>query len=376
MRFKDPHTINSEHPKNEIFFQRIGTNHISQISEFRKMQYPDTEFTEPKYIQWQLHQCPTGEGIGWIALNDTEIICGEYWIIPHTFRVFQNIYYGSIGANALVHPYYRRKNIFTQLGKYCVQDCMNRSIDFTVYLPNNKSFVGLVKRLGCKEIGDIPLLIYPLRIPEMAKMKIQNRLLQEIFIVFMNSLMKIVNKNYNVTGHLIDISQVDTFDHKFNLFWNEVKDKYNCIGMRDSEYMNWRYSRFSCRDYKIFIALNNGRIVGYIVTRTNRIQNVHAGFIVDFLVLSSELGYAAGVSLVQFAFEEFKKGTTSVVCCLCLPHTEEYRLLKKIGFISLPQFLKPHPFRMVLQIHNPDVNHTLIYRLSNWYWSLGDYDVI
>jgi len=357
---------------------RFTEKNMMQLLELRRLQYGDTEFVQTEYIRWQLAENPAGRAISWLALASEDNVLGEYWIAPVKFKINKATYLGSVGANALVHPAHRGRKIFTVLGKRCSEDCVERLIKFTLYIPNQVSLRGLVRKLKCKDLGAIKFLIYPIDIHKLAEYRFQGKLSQRLAlhalrIFFLLAMRKERQKIDNLS---IGLTSISSFDRDFDALWNRIKDKYPCIAVRDSVFMNWRYARIPMRKYSILLAKGGNRIVGYLISRSATVLGIKSSFIVDFLFESSTLGWAAGHSLVDATIEKFKKEESHLVCCLSLPHTEEYRLLKSHGFFTCPEIFKPHPFHLVAQVHDKTVERKYLDNLKHWYWSLGDYDVV
>lgn len=357
---------------------RFTDKNMTQLLELRKLQYMNTEFVRQEYVRWQLEENPAGRAISWIALDRESKVLGEYWIVPAKFKINKDFYLGSIGANALVHLEYRRKKIFTVLGKKCSDNCIKRSIKFTLYIPNKLSLKGLVRKLDCKDLGEIPFLIHPLHINKLAEYKFQGKLAQRLAAGVMKKIYRrpMCTKNYKINNMLIELVNVSSFGQDFDSLWNRIKDKYLCITVRDSVFMNWRYVRMPVRKYNIFLAKGENRILGYLISRSATILGLESGFIMDFLFESSALGWAAGHSLLDMILEKFKVEEAHLVCCLSPSHTEEYRLLKNHGFFVCLGLFKPHLFHLVAQIHNNNLEGKYLDDLNCWHWSLGDYDVL
>jgi hypothetical protein len=57
------------------------------------------------------------------------------------------------------------------------------------------------------------------------------------------------------------------------------------------EYLNWRFCDPRAGPYRIFLAWDDGGLVGYVVSRVNRfIEDYPIGYIVDLLALPGERG--------------------------------------------------------------------------------------
>jgi hypothetical protein len=81
-----------------------------------------------------------------------------------------------------------------------------------------------------------------------------------------------------------DVRIIDSFDDKYDRFWNNVKNNYDFSIIKNREYLNWRYCDKRCGDFKIFQIEEGGEVLGYSVARINRFnpENLQ-GLIVEIL---------------------------------------------------------------------------------------------
>ena len=70
------------------------------------------------------------------------------------------------------------------------------------------------------------------------------------------------------------------------MFWEEIKDHYKYISVRNKDYLNWRYCDPRGGKYFIKQAEEDGKIIGYCVLRINRFEEDYpTGYIVDLVTL-------------------------------------------------------------------------------------------
>ncbi|MBI2400013.1 MAG: hypothetical protein HYV23_02985 [Deltaproteobacteria bacterium] len=65
-------------------------------------------------------------------------------------------------------------------------------------------------------------------------------------------------------GHLT-AGPMDSFDSRFDAFWNEYDKTGAVFGMRTSEYLAWRYGAHPFVDYRIFALFEGENMRGYII---------------------------------------------------------------------------------------------------------------
>jgi len=82
------------------------------------------------------------------------------------------------------------------------------------------------------------------------------------------------------------------------------------------------------------------------------------------------------INLVKFALMELQKKNVALTIATFPPSLLEYKILCKAGFFKVPEFMKPEPIPLVVNIfdkHNKDLKS--IEKYSNWFFTFGDYDV-
>jgi hypothetical protein len=107
-------------------------------------------------------------------------------------------------------------------------------------------------------------------------------------------------------------------------------------------------------------------MAGYAVMRTAELLGMRAGMIVDVLADDAR----AGRALLSHALAHFASEDVDLLAALMLPHAPEYGLLRGAGLRPLPRRLLPQPFRLVAR-DGPTVRDA-----RNWFFTLGDYDVV
>jgi GNAT superfamily N-acetyltransferase len=357
---------------------RLTEDGTAPLVQLRNLQYPNTEFAQADYIQWQRAKNPAGLAVAWVAHDEHGQMVGEYWMVPVRFKIGGELRLGAVGANALVHPDYRRTDVFTVLGQRCSEDCARQRIEFTLYVPNDLSLKGLIRKLACESLGSLTLMFYPLRPGEIAERRCQGKLVRGLLANAMRFTSRSTSRSRDtaVSGAQIQCVEVTAFGKMFDSFWHRVENKYPCMAVRDSAFMNWRYATAPSRQYQTIFATQGDHLLGYLVLRSGRFQGLKSGFIMDFLVQPTSAGITAGRLLVDAALERFRAERAGLACCLTLPHTEECRLLRDRGFVACPAHFRPHPFRLVAQIHGQRNGLKPVLDISQWFWLFGDYDIL
>ncbi len=88
------------------------------------------------------------------------------------------------------------------------------------------------------------------------------------------------------SGDAVTVAPVERFGEETDQLWQRASAGYDFALVRDSSYLNWRFS--DCpTPYKMWLALRNGQTVGYLVTWAGRTAPTAA--IVDLFTGSSDV---------------------------------------------------------------------------------------
>jgi GNAT superfamily N-acetyltransferase len=171
-------------------------------------------------------------------------------------------------------------------------------------------------------------------------------------------------------GGAVTVVPVERFGEETDQLWQRASPGYDFALMRDSSYLNWRFSDCPTR-YKIWLALRNRQAVGFLVTSASR--TVPTAAIVDLFTESSDgeavralLATGMGSLLnsgVQLISTWTLQGSAPVSA---LPAAHE--LLQR----ALP-FRKTQHLHLAIRVLLPQET-TLPLASQKWHFTLGDSD--
>lgn len=341
---------------------------LVEMIEITKENYGEIEISDEKFLQWQYFNNPAGKALIKLAKSDDNEVVGQYVIIPMKIKVNEEIVDSTLSLNTLTRKDYRGKGIFTGLADAVYNECKEDKLEFTYGFPNQNSYPGFMKKLQFTDLGSIPLMVYPLNIEKLVLKKFNTNLLAKLA-----SLFKCIFNIHLKDNDNIKIKKIDENLDDFNKFWENVKDKYKVIGVRNSQYIKWRYKDVPLREYSIIGAYRNDELVSYAVLRNTEVEKFNCGMIVDFMAKEGET--LAGIKLIKESITKFRNDGMELMGCLIGENTEEYEILKKSKFLKCPKFLEPQPFKVIYRNHVNNRSEVLE-DINNWFLTMGDYDVI
>lgn len=324
------------------------------------------------FIEHEYFSNPDGDAFIKLAFDrEKNRLAGQYIVIPRNYSVNGSSVSCVLSLNTLTRAEYRGQQIFTKLAEAVYKECWNQKKFFCYGAPNPNSYHGFVKKLDFSKIGEIPLYLkitnpYRLICDKMHISYRDNKLAGE-------GSEDIIRKD-NSELSIIKISNENI--QLFDLFWEKIKFKYSVIGVRNAEYMKWRYLELPLRDYWIYMAVQNYLPCGYVIGRISEVAGMRCGMIVDFLVNAGRDD--AGKLLLNKMMREFRKRRIGLSGCLMQKESEEAGYLCNKGFFICPHKLLPQPFPIILrQFHSlVKKDREALEDFSQWFFTMGDYDVI
>jgi len=166
----------------------------------------------------------------------------------------------------------------------------------------------------------------------------------------------------------MDVFNLETFDSGIDDLWQRCSREHQVIGVRDSDYVSWRFTSRPDTSYICLAAARGSLIVGYLVYRIVERDGGRIGYIVDFLTEGEpNLAFA---SLVARAEEWMvRDGVQSIVCPIA--KTAFRKVLHQVGFYPAILGVRSH---LSAEVNVPD-DHTKVYAdLPKWFVTIADGD--
>ena len=319
---------------------------------------------DPRFWQWEFMEGPDGKAFLYIVEDRNKII-GHFADIPRRFSLEGETVLGTLSLDLMVHPSYWRKGIFLALGRYGAEKVKQENgLLLTAFPIRLETILGL-RKIGWKEVAKLPVLVYPIRFRSILNRYVHFPPLAALtggIARFFYSLLYGLKGERKAGG--IEIDQVSSFDEAFEHFWQKASALYPIIGIRNRDYLNWRYLRHPTRSYAIYRAKENGEMRGYIILRKVDLLKFNSAVIVDLLALDEEILSA----LVERGIQHGQQEGADLLGFMLPQSHFYYKLLRRKGFLpSLKTFL------FMIYSHS---DKGIFLSPDKWYVTWGDTDVI
>lgn len=348
------------------------------VLAINRAEYGDVALSHEAYFDWVYAKNPMGPPIIPVARErDTGRVVGFAMFIPVRVSWAGEERRALIGYNMVVDPAYRRQGIQTKVTAMGPELGGKRGYHFFYVFPNPTSLLGLIK-LGFHVVSQIPLVIRPLDIAALTESHVSKPLLRWGVSLGWKVAGSTIWREWRPSQNHLSLSIVEDteFDDSYDHFWEQVKTKNELMLIRDRAFLQWRFHDIPIRRYEVLSARQGTEIVGYVVLRRADIRGTMAGLIADFLVLPGRRGDQAGLRLLHEALQRFKQAELPLSGGLMLPHTHEYAIMRRVGYLRAPQRLAPQPFHLVLKSISSGTPPSVLTRPEAWYMSIADHDAV
>jgi len=319
---------------------------------------------DPRFWKWEFMDGPAGKALIYIVEDQNNIV-GHFADIPRRFAVEGGMVLGTLSLDLMVHPNYWRKGMFAAMGTYGAEKVrQSNGLFLTAFPIRSETILGL-KKIGWREVEKLPVLVYPIRFGGILKRYVHFLplgLMMGGITRFFYFLLYGLRRREGTGG--IEVEKVGSFDEPFDHFWQKASVLYPVMGIRNRDYLNWRYLQHPTRSYVIYRAKKSGEMRGYIVLRKVDLLNFNSAVIVDLLALDEEILLA----LVERGIQHSKQEGADLLGFMVPQGHPYYKILRRKGFLRSPK-----TFQFMVYPHS---NREIFVSPEKWYVTWGDSDVI
>jgi GNAT superfamily N-acetyltransferase len=319
---------------------------------------------DPRFWEWEFLEGPDGQGLIYIVEDGGKIV-GHFADVPRWFSVQGEPLLGTLSLDLMVHPNYWRRGIFEALGRYGIERVRKEKGFFLIAFPIRRETIHGLKKIGWEEVVKLPVLVYPIRFRGIINRYLHFRLLSLLAGGAVRFLYLLFYRSRRRNGsEKIEIEETGSLDDQFNHFWQKASSLYAVTGVRNRNYLTWRYLRHPTRTYTIYRAKKGREMMGYIVLRKVELLNFNSAVIVDLLALDE----ATLTALVEKGIQHSQRKGTDLLAFM-VPQGHPYdKILRKRGFLPSPK-----TFQFMVYFHS---KREMLNSPEKWYVNWGDTDVI
>ncbi len=330
------------------------------------------EFSED-YWRWKYLDNPLRDNYSYVAESDGRVI-GFSGCIPWRLFVTGKEVIGAQMTDMMVHPEWRRKNIYFPLNRCTLEDIRRRT-DLQYGFGNPSSFSIYKKRfkydgfspVKMQKILDMKLLL------RQGLKKIKSTEMYRLLRIVPKVLASLSGKSTNLSasaGKNIVAKRIHQFDARFDEFWDKNRMVFPITTIRDRQYLEWRYLENPGFSYTILAAEQQDKLTGFAVLRCEKKNGIDRGMIVDFLV---DPEYEASADLIlEESMKFFRSQKVAMVTAwISSEQSPSCRFLAARGFSADPV----EGVMILIKSFTQDLEDAFLRDPENWYLTMGDCEV-
>jgi len=335
----------------------------------------DHRFTNAAYYKWLFHDTPDGPGAGIVSEKDGKVI-GFAGLSHRKGQSGNNPIRIAHGLDFMVDPGLPGMlsgRVAIRVVHAHLKLVVARGFDCSLNYPNNNSHRMLVsKRAQFETVFEPDLYVRPLSAIRLSPDETPNA--GKRAAVRLGAAFGAAYSGIRSIGASRDmqIDILDGFDERFDRLWPRLQADGKLRFTRDARTLNWRYFDHPVASYKVFAAIRNGDVEGYIVTCAREILGADARLICDFMVAGQQRDVQE--ALLSTAIDAARREGAELVATQMISHDGAMPALKRLGFVRVPARFNPKAFRMAaVRCSEKD---DVIMQGANWSFRWGDMDVV
>jgi hypothetical protein len=307
------------------------------IVELLKKTFPKwNNFKDPLGLwNWKYINSPKEYSIIVLLINNKIVGCSHHIIFKA--KLGSEIESIEWGDDLAVDNEYRGKGFWGKMRDFDHAETKD-PIKYTYSTTISPIVLGRWRRRGRGE--------FPFTVSRMVKIKdidlhLKMRPVKDVFSTkYGYSLLRIWNRLKNIFASKIKhnddfkIIEIKEFDVSVDSLWNKIKDDYNLILERKSNYINWRFTDNDRGNHIKFQATKGNEVLGYIVLGLKEEGGYTEGQIEDLIALKSRVDVAD--ALFAHANKYFDEHGINTIYYQVVDNHPYHGISMRKGFIESP----------------------------------------
>jgi GNAT superfamily N-acetyltransferase len=269
-------------------------------------------------------------------IGDRIIGCGHS--VPQEIKIKDNVHLFCLGGDVAVHPDFRRLGIRNRNLELSTKLRRESGSAFILAITGNPIVIDMFER--SKDFHRLPIelthYVYIKDIDLHLKMNpIEDAWIQKIGFQVLKNISGLKQRFSSPEEDVSDlvVKEVSEFDERIEEFWLAVQNAYDLIVVNNKKYLNWRYCDPRAGDFKIFVAEEMEKILGFTVLRINRYREDYpVGLIVELISIPGRPEVVD--ALLDKAVDFFQENNVNIINFLAVKGYKHHDLLTKNGFLD------------------------------------------
>jgi hypothetical protein len=315
VKIDDLHAIYKLCVSNDYFEEEVSYDNFSRTYKFL---YFDTPI-ELKNIHHEL-----------VAVHNEKMVSHTAMVL-FQFKVKNKIVKAGFGSNLIIDKTQRKGPLFFMLQSKYLNSYNKKGIHFTYGLVTRAQVISLHLRTGYRKVGLVPVYARPYNLISISKHYITSAFFEALF----SPLLKLANIVLSINwfgNNDVKVHEITSFNESINEIVSLFLERVQFSALRNDKILNWRFSKFFHRNYKIFISLKDDKITGYAITRKMKMKGLISLALVDILFLPGDKKTAK--ALLGALHLQALKERVDLTSLIINPSSSILKYLVRFGFIK------------------------------------------
>lgn len=352
-----------------------GPEEMSTILALRGVVFPEEELDkqDPRYFRWAFESGPEGPARFYIARDGAGRVAGSYTVVPQRFASGDAEIPGSIVVDVMTHPDFRKRGVFTTLGRAAMVDNVRLGVAFACGYPVRPEVMPGHLNIGWRELFPIPVVVRPLDLGALARRflprtpsRLVGALASPVHLLFAPKATGAYEELGEIRPGLLSGLGADVGE-----LWRRTRSRAPIQHVRDAAYLEWRYAGHPTRRYRAWALRGRDGLDALVVTGARRIRRYATHAVADMLAVEGEAGDAALADLLRRVERTLAgEGGSELMIAMSPPGSRVARVLRRAGFIGAPGAI----IRFILYPSSSALAPAVRDDSSSWYLAWGDTD--
>jgi len=315
-------------------------------------------------LRWQYLKNPTQEVFVDFGVLE-EQVAAIYAVLPSFVRVRGERRLSAQSVDSLVDPALRGRGLFTKRAAAVYERVAQRDGAFIYGFPNAYSGPPVFNRLGWVSLDPIPFLVRPLRTAFLASKLPMGRLAGRL----PDFRLPVVGPKRQSTQELRPVTELGP---ELDELWERFAASVTVAIDRNADYLRWRLSKPGER-YECLGVYEGGQLVAFCAYTVVDKHGGRVGYVVELLHEPGQ--HRIGATLLAECLRRMASDGADTALAWCFRHSPNAKAYSRVGFMPLPERLRPIELHIGVKPLSKSLAETLIDR-RNWYISYCDSDTV
>jgi hypothetical protein len=194
----------------------------------------------------------------------------------------------TLASNLVVDKKYRKHSPFFALQKKFIQSYQEKGYGFAYGAITREGVLNPHLRMGWKSLGSLDVFVRPISLNSIFGKLVNYSVISFLGKFPLRLLQKLLDAFFYLRQDNISVLEETSFAESMSSSLNCWMQKRKICAERSIESLNWRFSIFKDRKYRIFVSYVNSLPAGYIVLRLMPMKQFLSVAIVDFVIFKDD----------------------------------------------------------------------------------------